>query len=508
MFASLRSVGLFGINSYMIDVEVDVSAGLPAFDVVGLPDTAVKESRDRVRAAMKNSGFKFPSGRITVNLAPADQKKEGSGYDLPILIALLKATGQLKYDASDSIFIGELSLDGKVRPVGGVLAMTITARQNGAKRVFVPLENATEGAVVDGIEVYGIPSIRALLCHLDGSSPLPKAEPCPVTSQTAASRLDFSDVKGQLTAKKALEIAAAGGHNILLIGPPGSGNSMLATRLPTILPEMTFEESIETTKIHSIAGVLDRNHPLVTTRPFRSPHHTISPAGLTGGGSVPRPGEISLAHNGVLFLDELPEFKRSAMEALRQPLESGEVVVSRVAGTVTYPSDITLVGAMNPCPCGFFGHPTRSCICSQNAVQKYLNRISGPMLDRMDLHVEVPPVDYAALSNSKPAETSAEIRARVNAARRIQQERYRGTGINCNARLTPALLRKYCVMTDDAKEQLQLSFEKLGLSARAYDRILKVARTIADLEGVEVIDRAQIYSAIRFRSLDRKYWGG
>lgn len=505
MVATVYSMGISGLDAFPVEVEADLSSGLPAFELVGLPDTAVKESRDRVRAAAKNCGFDFPVSRITMNLAPADKKKEGPVYDLPLLIALLSASGQLQADLSRSVFLGELSLNGELRPVRGVLSMAVQAKEEGFTSLYVPFENGAEAAVVKGVQVYAVKNVPQLVNHLRGFEPIPLQSPV-FTEEAPLPMPDFSEVKGQAAAKRALEVAASGGHNVLLIGPPGTGKSMLAKRVPSILPDMTFEESIETTKIHSIAGLVPAGTSLIRQRPFRAPHHTISTAGLSGGGTNPRPGEISLANNGVLFLDELPEFKRSAMEVLRQPIEDGKVTISRVSGVATYPCHIMLIAAMNPCPCGFFGHPTHPCTCSPRSVDQYLGKISGPLLDRLDLHVEVPPVEYDQLSADTTEETSAEIRKRVNAARKKQQERLQGTGFFCNADLPPSLLHQHCQTTAAAEKLLKTFFEKFGLSARAYERVLKVARTIADLDGSEKIDAAHAAEAVQYRSLDKKYW--
>ncbi|MBQ8210470.1 MAG: YifB family Mg chelatase-like AAA ATPase [Clostridia bacterium] len=507
MFATVSSVGVFGMHSYIVNIEADIAMGKAKFDIVGLPDAAVSESKERVRAAMKNSGYDFPTIHITVNLAPADIRKEGPIYDLPILIALMSASKQLNCDVSKCAFIGELSLGGELHHVNGVLPMTIEARNKGYENIFVPVDNQAEASVVDGINVYPVKNVKELIAHLKGETLIEKAEFDGFEDETDMPfTADFADVKGQYQAKRALEIAAAGSHNVMMIGPPGSGKSMLAKRIPSILPDMTFDESLETTKIFSVAGQLPKDVSIIRQRPFRSPHHTVSAPGLSGGGSVPKPGEISLAHNGVLFLDELPEFSRNAMEALRQPIEDGKVSISRVAGTLTYPCSVMLVCAMNPCPCGYYGHPTKKCTCPGGAAARYLAKVSGPLLDRLDIHIEVPQVSFSELSDTEKSETSKQIKERVNTARRIQLKRFEGTDIKSNAHMTAEMTRKFCILTDGASQMLKNSFEKLGLSARAYDKVLRVARTIADLDGSENIDVKHIAEAIQYRSLDRKFW--
>lgn len=507
MFAKIKSIGLFGLNVFSVDVETDISKGIPSFDIVGLPDAVVRESRERIRSAMRAYDIEFPMMKVMVNLAPADTKKTGSVHDLGILVAILRATNIVTGNLDDSCFIGEVSLNGDIRAINGVLPMTLLAMEKGIKNIFVPQENAYEASVVQGINVYGVKTVGELLNHLCSGKTLQKQPTYKPQEQDYESNEDFSDVKGQKVAKFALEIASAGGHNALMIGSPGSGKSMLAKRIPSILPPMTFREAIETTKIYSIAGVLDKDTPLIVRRPFRSPHHTISSAGLAGGGTIPHPGEISLAHNGVLFLDELAEFDRRTLEILRQPLEDGKLTISRASGTFTYPASVMLVGAMNPCPCGYYGHPTRKCTCDKGRISKYLSKISGPLLDRFDLHIEVPPVEFLELASDVKEETSEEIRKRVVRAREIQNKRFEGTEITCNAKITSARLLEFCNADGDAMDYLKKVFDTMGLSARAYSKILKVARTIADISEETQVKRIHIAMAVQYRSLDRKYWG-
>lgn len=501
MFSSIKSLGVSGVGGYEVRVEVYISTGLPAFDIVGLPDAAVKEARERVRAAIKNNGFKFPVSRLTVNLAPADKKKAGTVYDLPMLVAILSAGGDLGKIGEDCAFIGELSLMGELRAVQGVLPMAIAAQRAGIKKLFVPEENAAEAAFADEIEIYPVKTVHQLIRHLGGDELIEPAQPT-APEQYSSALGDFVDVKAQENVKRALEIAAAGGHNILIVGPPGAGKSMMAKRLPGILPDMSKAEMIESTEIYSVSGLTSKASPIVSQRPFRAPHHTVSPAGLSGGGTIPRPGEISLAHNGVLFLDELPEFRSDALEVLRQPMEDGEVTVSRVAGTLTFPARFMLVCAMNPCKCGWFGHPSGRCKCSEHEVRRYHSRISGPLLDRIDLIVEVPALDYEELRRKKPAESSAEIKKRVNAAREVQRKRFEGDGSMSNSRISPKALRQYCALDEEGEGLMKAAFDSMGLSARSYDRILRVARTIADLEGSDTIQSQHLAEAIQYRTYD------